>query len=107
MSDAPAAAVPHWVSWQGGGAFTLHTPWWVSGYVVAHDADGMEDGEEPLFVAAVMAPDVRSAQELIRKAHDNMDAPINFRFAIRRDAGWEPFTDRFPRAKWMQWPPPP
>lgn len=85
-----------WVSWWGAnGAFEYHGPWWISGE--------REDGL-PCFCAAVRAKDEAGAKRVIEKAHDPGCSPGEWRFVSVRLRGWEPFSDRFPRADWMKWP---
>jgi hypothetical protein len=76
-----------WVSWwttDDLGSFTLHTPWWVTG----HDSSGADS-----IVAEVRAT--------IAAAYDKDPGPLMFRFCEPLAA--TPFSDRFPRADWMQW----
>lgn len=91
---------PFWLSWwhhpQRYANFELHTPWWVSGYRPDDDADSI--------VAAVMAESPTDAEGLIRLAYDTPPDRIEFRFVEPQQPGWEPFSDRFPRARWMRWP---
>lgn len=88
---------PFWVRWDGGGGFEYRGPWWCSGYAyIGEDAS-------PIFVAAVMAANEEDAMRVINHAHDDK-ANQKWSFVNEREAGWEPFCDRFPRADWMQWP---
>jgi len=86
-----------WLSWihnsERMGEFELHWPWWISG----HTADDSET-----ICAAIRAENALAAQSVIYHAYDN-PTPLTFRFCGRRDTYWSPFTDRFPRADWMEW----
>lgn len=91
-----------WVSWYGakGVAFTLHTPWWISGYRC-----DSEDGEDdtPTICAAVIAESEEAAKRLIVGSHDS-PVKLKWRFVNVRPSCWSPFCERFPKADWMQWP---
>lgn len=92
---------PYWVSWwwvPALGGWELHSPWWVTG------TRGEADDEAQSICAAVMATSEEAAKEVIRAAHDNRPRAIQWRFANECPEGWSPFTDRFPRRKWMKWP---
>lgn len=89
----------YWVSWYGTGiAFTLITPWWISGYTVR------EDGDSPIICAAIRAKSSDEAEHIVRSAHDQYPDDLVFRFVEPRDDDWTPFNGRFPRAEWMRWP---
>lgn len=77
--------------------FEYHGPWWVSGY-------GPDD--EKIVVAAVMATDAESAMETLRLAVDEDVRPgsLTERFCEEFGDRPLPFSDRFARADWMQWP---
>lgn len=83
-----------WLRWYGsdGFDFTLHWPWWVSGYA----------GDSTVLVAAVRATSEEAAKAIVESAHAK--GKIEWSFAEPRDVDWSPFCDRFPRAKWMHWP---
>lgn len=86
---------PFWVSWWSEKlAFELHSPWWITGE--SHDG-------RKTVCAAVMASDQATALNTLLEAHDN---PLDFeiRFSEEKPIGWSPFSDRFPRADWMDWP---
>jgi hypothetical protein len=88
-----------WVSWyatKSAGPFTLHTPWWESGWRMSDDAGTV--------VAAVLAPTEDAAKEVVLAAHDARPAALEWRFVNSRPADWTPFCDRFQRANWMRWP---
>lgn len=88
-----------WVSWYAtprNGPFTLHTPWWLSG-------ERCSDGAKTVC-AAILAKDEAAAKEAIFAAHDVRPKQIELRFCNERPSDWDPFCDRFPRAKWMKWP---
>lgn len=84
-----------WVGWYGDGPFEYHGPWWVT---------GAEAGGRLTFCAAVHAPGEDAARAAIIDAHDAERPAVEFRFVEERGDGWEPFSERFPRAEWMQWP---
>lgn len=87
---------PFWISWwANAGPFTLASPWWISGH---REVDGAGS-----ICAAVRAPDEEGAKALVRAAHDNPTAQIEWRFVVERSDGWSPFSQRFPRAIWMEW----
>jgi hypothetical protein len=86
-----------WVSWYGAGAFEYHGPWWITG----SDAEG-----RATICAAVLAGSEDEAQRVITEAHDSPLPPIDWRFTEQCGPDWSPFSDRFPRAAWMQWPEP-
>ncbi len=91
-----------WVSWIAKRVnFEIHSPWWVSG--VAYGPNGEE---RHTICAAVRAKSETAAKKYIRDCHD---APkprdLDWRFIEERGEEWEPFSDRFPRGKWMKWPP--
>ena len=104
MSDAYRK--PFWISWVAvmpNGSWELHSPWWISGYRLWSDAAG-EAFEDPTVCAAVMALSCQDAKDMICRAHDLIEEPIEWRFCEERPAEWTPFCDRFPRADWMVWP---
>jgi hypothetical protein len=83
-----------WVSWYSAGSFELNSPWWVSG----ERGDGAET-----ICAAIKAEDVQAAKQVVVKAHDDPPTGIEWRFVTEHEAGWSPFSDRFPKAAWMTW----
>ena len=84
-----------WLSWIETGAFSLSSPWWVSGEIA--------DGKGTKIVAAVYARSGDEARAVVTRCRDTKTAP-EFRFVEERPADWIPFSDRFPRADWMLWP---
>lgn len=107
MTEAPSTvAAPltnYWISWHhydSLGGFELNTPWWVSG----SGQDG--GGEFSTMCAAVQAVDEDAAKELVMKSYDKLPNEITWRFCNIRANDWVPFSDRFPKADWMPWPPP-
>lgn len=89
-----------WVRWfatHKNGPFTLRTPWWLSG-------ERCSDGAK-IVCAALQADSDMAAMELVKQAHDNKNVDIEFSFVSERASDWDPFCDRFPRARWMKWPP--
>lgn len=93
---------PFWISWWVDGSFELHAPWWFSGVRWTTGTDG-EDNEQSCACAAVMAKDEEDAKRFVRESHDDRAANIEWRFCEERPRKWQPFSDRFPRADWMQW----
>ena len=89
-----------WVSWYGSETpFTLHSPWWVSGWALGATRD------VPTICAAVIAPDEAGAKRAIVAAHDRA-VRLKWRFVNQQPDDWQPFCDRFQRRKWMRWPKP-
>ncbi len=88
----------YWVSWYRSDKsmqeFEYHGPWWCTGY---RDNDG-------IYCAAVNAGTTDEAKKVISESFDNHPGNIKWRFIEKRDNDWSPFSDRFPRADWMQWP---
>ncbi len=84
------------------GAFEYHGPWWVSGSTLG----GANDDEDvDIVCCAVMARDEDHAKAIIDASFDEGFFGVDeWSFCDARPAGWEPFADRFQRAKWMQWP---
>jgi hypothetical protein len=78
--------------------FEYHGPWWVSGIT-----DGVQ-GECAIICAAVAAPNEDVARAVIRNAFDSKRDPAEWSFVEERPEGWVPFGQRFPKARWMQWP---
>lgn len=91
-----------WVSWYSPvelmGKFELHSPWWISGET--------GDGAKHTICAAIAAHSEGDAQQTVKESYDDCPPPIEWRFVEERPADWSPFGERFPRADWMQWPPP-
>lgn len=93
---------PFWVSWYAphdGTGWTLRSPWWYSGYRSRAD-----DDVDTICCGAVMAEDEPGAQAVIRAAHDRPVPNLEFQFTEERPAEWSPYTERFRKADWMQWP---
>jgi len=89
-----------WLSWYhrpDDGVFEIHSPWWVSGY--AYDNEG---NELPTIVAAVKADSEDEAWQFVNLSYDNPPDSIDARFCDEMKKS-SPFSDRFPRAEWMQW----
>jgi hypothetical protein len=85
-----------WVSWYHKdeyGPFLLNSPWWITG----------EDAGSVSVCAAVRSFDCFTAMSAIRKCYDKEPSGIEFRFCEKREEGWSPFSDRFPKANWMKW----
>jgi len=97
--QTPAGRRPYWVSWyqtEEAGPFELHTPWWVSGFLPADDAN--------MVCAAIMAADENGARERILASFDQRPDRLEFRFVTAQPPGWSPYCDRFQAADWMRWP---
>jgi hypothetical protein len=94
----------YWVSWYAharSGPWTLHWPWWISGWRL-YMSD--ETPDEPTVCAAVRAESEEAAKEIIIAAHDRRPENMEWRFCEQQPDDWVPFSDRFPKADWMQWP---
>ena len=89
-----------WVSWYSPtelyGKFELHSPWWISGET--------GDGAQHTICAAIEAHSEGDAKQIVKECYDDCPPPITFRFVDEQPADWQPYTDRFPKADWMQWP---
>lgn len=87
-----------WISWysgRDGGEFELHSPWWISGY---------DMNDRTIYVAAVRAEDESEAWQIVRNAYDEPRSEDDLEERFCDDlSGEEPFTDRWPRAEWMEW----
>lgn len=96
-ADDPGGAHRFWVSWYSVGAFTYPGPWWISG----SDACGALT-----ICAAVLAESKNDAKAVIILAHDEPTVMTSdrWRFVDEQKPDWSPFSDRFPRADWMEWP---
>lgn len=96
-----SALLPFWASfWSADPTkWEYRGPWWVT-----------QTRETDLGVTlyaiccAVMAADETEAWAIIHAAHDLGHVPIDWRFMTDNDPGWAPFSARFVRAPWMQWP---
>lgn len=107
--DPPPDPVPtqdglqrYWIGWNHRpdyGQFSLGGPWW-------------EDGpwETPIGTGRFLVSVVRTTSEeetmgVVRKSYlHEYPVDVEFRFCDWRPDGWSPFTARFPRAGWMEWP---
>lgn len=86
------------VSWYAAHTgFEYHGPWWITGRELS-------GGRRHTIVAAVVADSADAARKVITDVHDAPVPELEWRFVDERPAGWDPFTDRFPRADWMRWP---
>lgn len=98
----------YWVSWYHTpdlGGFELSAPWWVSGARIVADRLAFdEQREEPIVCAAVRADHPEGARDRILTAYDVRPDGLEWRFVEERPSDWSPFTDRFPKTDWMQWP---
>ena len=88
-----------WLSWYHdqvkNGPFTLHTPWWETGY---------DMGERITMCAAIAADSEDLAKRRIHESYDVPPASIEWRFVLRRPDCWEgPNSERFPTEAWMDW----
>jgi hypothetical protein len=90
----------YWVSWyhkfDNLGEFELHSPWWFSGSRVSDDADTV--------VAAIRADHEEGAKDRVLRSYDVRPDDVEWRFVEERPYEWVPFSGRFPKADWMQWP---
>jgi hypothetical protein len=91
----------YWLSWYhhpDDGEFELHSPWWVSGFT-------MSEPQRDTIVAAVQAANEETAWAIVRAAYDTTPTRLEERFCDQLDEKYaqEPWTERFPRADWMQW----
>lgn len=85
----------YWLSWHSSSpVFVLSSPWWATGR-------RLEDNST-IFCGAVRASSVGEAKELIVSAY-GAENEIEWRFVEQREPDWSPFSDRFPRADWMEW----
>lgn len=73
--------------------FELHSPWWVSGYT-------MEDRERSTVVAAIRAENETEAAAKFKAAFDSHP---EFEERFIEPLLHTPFSDRFPKADWMEW----
>jgi hypothetical protein len=99
-AQARGRLLPWKVSWYDSKlsrAWEYCGPWWISG----ETGDGRR-----IFCAAVMAESAEAAKKVIADAHDEplCYAALDWRFCVEREDGWDPFSERFPRAAWMVWP---
>lgn len=96
-----------WVSWyhpKDLGDFELGSPWWVSGAQQKIDAStGAILESWPTICAAVRAKTEEEAMGVIITAFDRRPKEMEWRFVEERPSGWSPFSERFPRADWMEW----
>jgi hypothetical protein len=105
MGTETPADQNYWCSWYCPndlmGKFELHSPWWISGETMEDD-----DGKFAYTIcAAVRAENEDAAQQIIIDSHDDpKPIGLEWRFVERRPDDWSPFSDRFQRADWMQWP---
>jgi hypothetical protein len=91
-----------WISWYwppSAGPFTLYCPWWISG-----ETDHLEEGTKTVC-AAIPAKTPQEAEDVVFAAFDSQPDEINWRLCSPREPGTNPFSGRFPREKWMRWPP--
>lgn len=89
-----------WISWwhdiEKLGEFELHSPWWRSGIRMSDDAESI--------CAAIQGYDEAQAKERVLMSYDERPEDLEWRFVEERPDDWSPFSGRFPRAAWMQWP---
>lgn len=87
----------YWLSWYGNkGSFELHQPWWITG---ERGHDGVD-----ILCAAILARSLQAAMEQVVVAHEDNSIELEWRFCEEQSDNWSPFSDRLPRASWMQWP---
>lgn len=97
----------YWVSWCHDaemGVFELRNPWWVSGSFALWDDGSDEDYTVQTICAAVEAASLDAAKKAVISAYDTPPSDMVWRFAEERPDNWSPFSERFQRADWMQWP---
>lgn len=85
----------YWLSWYHRStdpAFRLDWPWWVT-----------STGDTVTICAAIRAESEDVAWAIVRESHAG-NVGFTTRFCEAKPADWTPFSDRFPRAEWMQWP---
>jgi hypothetical protein len=92
-----------WVSWYLPDdlydTFEMHAPWWVTGQTFA-------DAEERVaytVCAALRGASEQVVKEQVLSCYDQRPEAIEWRFVNERPSSWSPFSERFPRADWMQW----
>lgn len=111
-ADAPAAPSDgeapclrnfcvRWVS-PGAPIVTLTSPWWPDGVETTETSLGLRQGTAPVFVAAVRAVDKAHAERVVFRGVTGADVVVEFVKEMPSD--WSPFSERFPRADWMDWP---
>lgn len=94
----------YWVRWFSAPSSTFETtwPWWHSGFT---------GDDRNVLVAAVRGAGVEQAKAQIVAAYEpflegkSVADVIEWSFVSERPDDWQPFTERFPRADWMEWPP--
>lgn len=94
-----------WISWWDDHvvSFELQRPWWFSGCRFHGVEEDDEDLSQSSVCAAVIADDADHAKRLIVEAYD-VPVALEWRFVEECPADWSPFSDRFGRGDWMQWP---
>ncbi len=96
LTDVMKARGRWWVSWWGEVGFSLHLPWWITGGT---------RGPNNCLCAAVLANSAAEARKAVLGSYQDGGAGFSeWRFVEPRPIDWSPFTARFPRAVWMQWP---
>lgn len=94
----------YWISWYHKpelGGFELTAPWWRSGARLVASRFAFD---EPTICAAVRADHPEGARDRILTAYDVRPDDLEWRFVEERPDDWSPFSDRFPKAAWMEWP---
>lgn len=88
----------YWVSWyhdpETMTPFTLHSPWWVTGW----DGQGRQT-----ICAVVKATDPAVAWGKMMRSYDEPPQNAEMRFVTEKPDGWRPPEDRFPPGNGMEW----
>lgn len=96
-----------WMSWYHTpelGGFELSSPWWKSGVrLVATESGEIE--EHPTICAAIRADHLEGAMDRVLTGYDVRPDDVEWRFFNEKPDDWSPFSERFPKADWMEWPP--
>lgn len=91
-----------WTSWYHSAvltAFELHHPWWISGYRPGNS--NVDPLSAQTICAAIEAETEEEAKEIVLKSYDTPPEDLEWRFVTEKYGS--PFSERFPRADWMQW----
>lgn len=86
-----------WISWyhNPNSHFTLHFPWWVSGY-------SSYSGGSETICAAIKAFDEDHCKKQIKNCYDIKNNDLHFRFFEEKEDDWSPFCERFQKEDWME-----
>jgi hypothetical protein len=78
--------------------FEYPGPWWVSGSCTR------ENVEHLIVCVATRAETEEAAKANILGSFDEGNEEIVWSFCEERGGDWSPFSGRFTRAAWMEWP---